>query len=177
MDAQSLRPLISEQQIGRRVRELALELSRDYKGRSPLLLGVLKGAYLFLADLSRRMGEPPEVDFIQLSSYGLNGTVASSQVEVCLHPRSVLEGRHVVIVEDIVDSGRTLNFLRHYVSLRRPASLRVCALLVRDRARDADETVDYPGFTIGEGWLVGYGLDCAEKYRTLPDIHVLEGEP
>lgn len=177
MDAQSLRPLISEQEIGRRVRELALELSRDYKGRSPLLLGVLKGAYVFLADLSRRMDEPPEVDFIQLSSYGLEGTVASPQVEVCLHPRSVLEGRHVVIVEDIVDSGRTLRFLRDYVALRRPASLRVCALLVRDRARDADEMVDYPGFTIGEGWLVGYGLDCAEKYRTLPDIHVLEGEP
>lgn len=177
MDAQSLRPLISEQGIGRRVRELALELTRDYKGRSPLLLGVLKGAYLFLADLSRRMDEPPEVDFIQLSSYGLGGTVASPQVEVCLHPRSVLEGRHVVIVEDIVDSGRTLNFLRHYVSLRRPASLRVCALLVRDRARDPGDTVDYPGFTIGEGWLVGYGLDCAEKYRTLPDIHVLEEEP
>ena len=172
-----LRPLISAEDIQRRVAELAGELSRDYEGRSPLFLGVLKGCYVFLADLARCMSEPPEVDFIQLSSYGLNGTVASSQVEVCLHPRSVLEGRHVVIVEDIVDSGRTLRFLRDYLALRGPATVRVCALLVRDRARDPGEMVDYPGFTIGEGWLVGYGLDCAEKYRTLPDLHVLEVPP
>ncbi|MGD0766491.1 MAG: hypoxanthine phosphoribosyltransferase [Dehalococcoidia bacterium] len=177
MDAPQLRPLISRHAIRRRVRTLAAQLSRDYQGRSPILLGVLKGSYVFLADLSRHMEEPPEVDFIQLSSYGLQGTVASRRIEVCLHPRIELEDRHVVIVEDIVDSGRTLRFLRDYVALRRPASLRVCSLLVRDRVRDPDEMVDYPGFTIGDGWLVGYGLDCAEKYRTLPDIHVLEAPP
>jgi hypoxanthine phosphoribosyltransferase len=177
MDVQSLRPLISEQEIGRRVRELALELSRDYKGRSPLFLGVLKGAYVFLADLTRLMDEPPEIDFIQLSSYGLKGTAGSDRISVRLRPGSDLQGRDVVVVEDIVDTGRTLRFLRRYLARRGPASLRVCALLVRTHARDEEERlVDYRGFTVGEGWLVGYGLDCSERYRALPDIYVVEGE-
>jgi len=175
MDA--LRLLIPERAIQRRVRALAAELSRDYKGRSPLFLGVLKGAYVFLADLTRRLDEPPEIDFIQLSSYGLNGTAGSEKISLRLRPQSDLRGRHVVVVEDIVDTGRTLRFLRRYLTRRGPASLRVCALLVRTRADDEEEPlVDYRGFTVGDGWLVGYGLDCAEKYRTLPDIYVVEGE-
>ena len=175
MDA--LRRLIPERAIQRRVRALAAELSRDYRGRSPLFLGVLKGAYVFLADLTRLMDEPPEIDFIQLSSYGLNGAVGSRRVKVLLHPTADLQGRHVVVVEDIVDTGRTLRFLRRYLARRGPASLRVCALLVRTRAHDEKERpVDYCGFTVGDGWLVGYGLDCSEKYRALPDIYVVEGE-
>ncbi|HUS83044.1 MAG TPA: hypoxanthine phosphoribosyltransferase [Dehalococcoidia bacterium] len=173
-----LRQLISRQTIEQRVRELAEELSRDYQGRSPLFLGVLKGCYIFLADLTRRMAEPPEIDFIQLSSYGLKGTESAGRVEVCLNPRSELRGRHIVIVEDIVDSGVTLRFLRDYVAQQQPAGIRVCALLVRERTRAAlDDLVDYAGFFVGEGWLVGYGLDLAEKYRHLPDLHVVEGTP
>jgi len=173
-----LRPLISRQAIEQRVRELATELSRDYEGRSPLLLGVLKGCYIFLADLTRCMDEPPEVDFIQLSSYGLKGAESAGRVEVCLIPRSELRGRHVVIVEDIVDSGETLRFLREFVAERQPASIRVCALLLREKARaTVAGLVDYVGFEVGEGWLVGYGLDISEKYRPLPDLHVVEGTP
>jgi hypoxanthine phosphoribosyltransferase len=175
MDA--LRRLIPQRAIQRRVRALAAELSRDYRGRSPLFLGVLKGAYVFLADLTRLMDEPPEIDFIQLSSYGLKGTVGSDRISVRLRPGSDLRGRDVVVVEDIVDTGRTLRFLRRYLARRGPASLRVCALLVRTHAgNEKERLVDYRGFTVGEGWLVGYGLDCSEKYRALPDIYVVEGE-
>ena len=175
MDA--LRRLIPERAIQRRVRALAAELSRDYRGRSPLFLGVLKGAYVFLADLTRLMDEPPEIDFIQPSSYGLKGTAGSDRISVRLRPGSDLRGRDVVVVEDIVDTGRTLRFLRRYLARRGPASLRVCALLVRTRAGNEEAgLVDYRGFTVGEGWLVGYGLDCSEKYRALPDIYVVEGE-
>ena len=145
MDA--LRRLIPERAIQRRVRALAAELSRDYRGRSPLFLGVLKGA------------------------------AGSDKISVRLRPTADLQGRDVVVVEDIVDTGRTLRFLRRYVARRGPASLRVCALLVRTHAgNEKERLVDYRGFTVGEGWLVGYGLDCSEKYRALPDIYVVEGE-
>jgi hypoxanthine phosphoribosyltransferase len=173
-----LRPLISRQAIEQRVRELAEELSRDYRGRSPLLLGVLKGCYVFLADLTRFMEEPPEVAVVQRASYGPKGTERAEGVEVCLSPSSDLRGRHVVIVEDIVDSGETLRFLRDYVAQRKPASVRVCSLLLRERSRAmVCDIVDYVGFPVGEGWLVGYGLDLSEKYRHLRDLHVVEGTP
>jgi hypoxanthine phosphoribosyltransferase len=175
MDA--LRPLIPKRAIERRVRAIAAQLSRDYRGRSPLFLGVLKGSYVFLADLTRRMDEPPEIDFIQLSTYGLKGTVASPRVKVRLRPSFDLQGRHVVIVEDIIDSGRTIRFLRRHLARYRPASLRLCALIVRSRVlEEVGDLVDYRGFTVGDGWLVGYGLDCGEKYRTLPEVYVIEGE-
>ncbi|MGA2286249.1 MAG: hypoxanthine phosphoribosyltransferase [Dehalococcoidia bacterium] len=175
MDAPQLTPLISRNAIRRRVRYLAARLSRDYEGRAPVLLGVLKGSYVFLADLARCMAEPPEVDFIQASSYGLKGTT-SGGIEICLNPRGDLRNRHVVIVEDIVDSGDTLRFLRDHVVAMRPASIRVCTLLLRESSREAlADVVDYAGFTVRDGWLVGYGLDLSEKYRHLPDIHVLEG--
>lgn len=172
-----LRLLIPRRAIERKVRALAADLSRDYKGRSPLFLGVLKGAYVFLADLTRRMDEPPEIDFVQLSRYGLKGAVGSDRVKMRLRPSVDLRGRDVVIVEDIVDSGATLRFLRRYVARYQPASLRVCAFLVRSHAANEKAVlVDYRGFTVGDGWLVGYGLDCSEKYRALPDIYVVEGE-
>ena len=172
------RLLISRQAIEDRVRELAEELSRDYRGRSPLLLGVLKGCYVFVADLTRHMDEPPEVDFVQLASYGLKGTERAERAEVCLSPRSDLRGRHVIIVEDIVDSGETLRFLREYVAERQPATLRACSLLLREKSRaNVSDIVDYVGFEVGEGWLVGYGLDLSEKYRHLRDLPVVEGTP
>jgi hypoxanthine phosphoribosyltransferase len=178
MDAPQLQPLISRHAIRRRVRSLAAQLSRDYEGRAPVLLGVLKGSYVFLADLARCMAEPPEVDFIQASTYGLKGTAGNGSVEICLSPRSDLRDRHVVIVEDIVDSGHTLRFLRDHVAAMQPASIRVCALLLRESKRPLlTDLVDYTGFTVRDGWLVGYGLDLSEKHRHLPDVYVVEGTP
>ncbi len=176
MDAPQLQPLISRHAIRRRVRSLAARLSRDYEGRAPVLLGVLKGSYVFLADLARCMAEPPEIDFIQASTYGLKGTTSDGNIEICLNPRSDLRDRHVVIVEDIVDSGETLRFLHAHVESMQPASVRVCTLLLRETSREVlADVVDYTGFAVRDGWLVGYGLDLSEKYRHLPDIHVLEG--
>lgn len=172
----SLHLLIAHSRIQGRVRALAARLSRDYRGQSPLYLAVLKGAYIFLADLTRRLDEPPEVDFVQLSTYGLRGT-AGGRVRIRLHPSADLAGRHVVVVEDIIDSGRTLRYLLDYIDRRQPASLRVCALLARRSVLDElPRPIDYLGLTVGDGWLVGYGLDRGEQYRTLPDVYVIEGE-
>ncbi|MDI6856943.1 MAG: hypoxanthine phosphoribosyltransferase [Dehalococcoidia bacterium] len=172
---ESLRPLISREAIADKVEELARRLDRDYAGRAPLFLCVLKGAYVFLADLARRMETLPEVDFIQLSRYGLKGSAASPTARILLEPRTELEGRDVLVVEDIVDTGRSLQSLLRYLARRQPASVRVCSLLVRkaELPRIGD-SVDYYGFAIEEGWVVGYGLDYSERYRSLPDISVLE---
>lgn len=169
----SLRLLISRDDIQRRVEELAAAVQRDYRERPPLFLGVLKGSFIFLADLSRRMEPSPEVDFILLSSYGPLDH-SSGRVEVVLEPRLSLEGRDVLVVEDIIDSGLSLKFLLDYLAGRRPARLRVCALLVRQRLLDEGLAVDYLGFPVGDGFLVGYGLDCREQHRTLPDVYVIE---
>jgi len=172
----SLQLLVPHTRIQRRVRVLATRLSRDYRGLSPLYLAVLKGAYIFLADLTRRLDEPPEVDFVQLTTYGLHGTSAGS-VRMRLRPRADLAGRHVIVVEDIIDSGRTLRYLLDYLDRQRPASLRVCALLARQRVLDElPRPIDYLGLTVGDGWLVGYGLDRSEQYRTLPDVYTIEGD-
>jgi hypoxanthine phosphoribosyltransferase len=170
-----LRPLISREAIAEKVGELARRLDGDYEGRTPLFLGVLKGAYVFLADLTRRMESLPEVDFIQLSRYGLKGTAASPRARILLEPRTELEGRDVVVVEDIIDTGRSLQSLLRYLARRQAASVRVCSLLVRSTALPRiGDSVGYYGFVIDEGWVVGYGLDYSERYRSLPDIHVLE---
>jgi hypoxanthine phosphoribosyltransferase len=172
----TLHLLVPRSRIQGRVRALASRLSRDYHGLSPLYLAVLKGAYIFLADLTRRLDEPPEVDFVQLSTYGLRGT-AAGRVRMRVRPKADLTGRHVIVVEDIVDSGRTLCYLLDYLDRQRPASLRVCALLARQRVLDElSRPIDYLGLTVGDGWLVGYGLDRSEQYRTLPDVYVIEGD-
>ena len=172
----SLHLLVPRSRIQRRVRALAARLSRDYRGKSPLYLAVLKGAYIFLADLTRCLEEPPEVDFLELSTYGLRGTVGG-RVRVRLPPSADLSGRHVIVVEDIIDSGRTLRYLLQYLARQQPASLRLCALLARESVVDElPRRIDYLGLTVGDGWLVGYGLDRGEQYRTLPDIYVIEGE-
>jgi hypoxanthine phosphoribosyltransferase len=169
------RLLISRRSLQRRVRALAADIARDYEGRQPLFLGVLKGAFVFLADLTRAMDATPQIDFIQLSTYGLRGTQGAKRVRVVCPPAIDLQGRDVVIVEDIVDSGRTLRFLLRYVARSGPASLRVCALLVRSRSVETlGDAIDYKGFEIGDGWVVGYGLDYSERFRTLPDIYLLE---
>jgi hypoxanthine phosphoribosyltransferase len=172
----SLQLLIPRSRIQRRVRALAARLSRDYRGLSPLYLAVLKGAYIFLADLTRHLEEPPEVDFVQLSTYGLRGTTGG-RVRMRLRPRANLAGRHVIVVEDIIDSGRTLRHLLDYLDRQHAASLRICALLARQRVLDElPRPIDYLGLTVGDGWLVGYGLDRGEQYRTLPDIYLIEGD-
>lgn len=173
------RVLVSEEMIRLRVDELAQQIARDYAGANEIVLvGVLKGAFIFLADLSRALTQiedaPPHiVDFIALSSYGR--TTTSGEVRLVMDLREPIIGRHVILVEDIVDSGRTIHYLLHTLGGREPASLRSCALVRKDRPDDTIE-VDYLGFTIPDVWVVGYGLDFAERFRTLPFIADLKPE-
>lgn len=165
-----LEVLISEAEIQRRVRELAAEISRDYAQAGELILvGVLKGAFIFLADLSRCLTIPRSIEFMAVSSYD-NGDQESSAVRLVMDLRKNIEGKHVLVVEDIVDTGRTLNFLGELLAARKPESVKTCALVRKpDRARVETE-IDYLGFEIPDAWVVGYGLDYDEQNRTLPYI-------
>ncbi len=166
--------LISEQDIDARVAELAAQISSDYADKGELvLIGVLKGAFIFLADLSRRLTIPRHIEFIAVSSYE-HGSVPSGAVRLVMDVRASIEGRHVLIVEDIVDTGHTLHYLINMLESRRPASVRACALLHKEHKTEVDIKVDYIGFTIGDEWVVGYGLDFAEQGRTLPYIGVVQ---
>jgi hypoxanthine phosphoribosyltransferase len=168
-----LRRLITRSQLRRRVKELAVEIKGDYAGQRPLLVAVLKGTFVLLADLVRALGIPLEVDFITVSSYG-TGTKSKGHVTI-LHDLTVeVAGRHVLMVEDIIDSGLTLGVIRRHITARQPADLRVCALLARESALIAGVNIDYLGFPVPEGFVVGYGIDYAQQYRQLPDIYVLE---
>jgi hypoxanthine phosphoribosyltransferase len=167
------RIIVSEEQIQARVKEIAAEISRDYSGGDGLcLIGVLKGAFIFLADLTRGLTVPHSVDFMALSSYGKK-TVQTSAVRIIMDLREPIEGRHIVIVEDIIDTGNTLGYLYATLKGRRPASIRTCVLLRKTRA-PADVPVTYLGFEIPDVWVVGYGLDYADQYRTLPYIAELK---
>jgi hypoxanthine phosphoribosyltransferase len=178
-----LRRILSRAQIQRRVKELAAQLRADYAptgGRlaaqeRPVLVGCLKGAFVFLADLVRQIGVPLQVDFIMVSSYGM-GTTSKGEITVLKDVTTDLAGRHVVFVDDIIDSGLTLERVREHLLSRGPASLRVCALLARESVLAEGAAIDYLGFPVPEGFVVGYGIDYAEDYRQLPDIYVLEGE-
>ncbi len=167
------RVLISEEAIQHRVRELAAEISGDYTGKEVTLLGVLKGAFIFLADLSRHLAVPRDIEFMALSSYGKE-TVSSGAVRVIMDLRESIEGKHVLIVEDIVDTGRTLHYLLELLATREPASLRTCALVRKKDRHEVDVRIDYLGFDIPNVWVVGYGLDFAEHYRSLPYIGVVD---
>lgn len=170
------RVLITPEEIGERVRELGQSLSRDYAGKDPLLVGVLKGAVVFMADLMRAADIPLAADFIAVGSYG--GTTRSSGVVKITADLSVsIEERHVVIVEDIIDTGRTIGYLKRNLETRRPASLRVMALLDKIERREVEVELDYVGFTIPNHFVVGYGLDYRGRYRNLPCVAVLEEEP
>ena len=162
------RVIIPVEDIQTRVSELATQISRDYAGVEQLyLIGVLKGAFIFLADLTRKLQIPHVVDFMALSSYGKD--TVSGAVRIVMDLREPIEDKHVMIVEDIVDSGQTLNYLHRILEGRNPASLKTCVLTHKER--HAIETpIDYLGFTIPDVWVVGYGLDFADKYRTLPYI-------
>ena len=165
--------LISEADISHRVDELAEQISADYKDKGEIvLLGVLKGAFILLADLSRRLTIPRSVEFIAVSSYE-DGNVPSGAVRLVMDVRGSIEGKHVLVVEDIVDTGQTLHYLIDMLKSREPASIKTCVMLHKEHSTEVDVEIDYLGFTIGDEWVVGYGLDYAEQGRTLPYIGVI----
>ena len=167
--------LIDEDALSTRVAELGAEVSADYQGRDLLLIGVLKGAVFFMADLMRKLTIPCEVDFMAISSYG-DSTDSSGIVRILKDLDINIEGRDVLVVEDIIDSGLTLSYLMRNLESREPASLEVCALLTKPDRREIDVPVRYIGFEIPNRFVIGYGLDFAERYRNLPYVGVLDND-
>jgi len=166
--------VVAEEDLKRRIAELGAEITADYDGRPPLLVGVLKGAFVFMSDLARAIALPVEFDFMAVSSYG-SATKTSGVVRIVKDLDLDLSGRHVIVVEDIIDSGLTLNYLRRNLMARHPASLEVCALLVRDGRQKDELDLRYVGFVIPPAFVLGYGLDVGERYRNLPDVRVYVG--
>jgi hypoxanthine phosphoribosyltransferase len=166
--------LVQPADLSRRVRELGRQISADYAGRDLLLVGVLKGAVFFLSDLMRQVDVPCEVDFMAVASYG-SATDSSGVVRILKDLDVAIEGRHVLIVEDIVDSGLTLQYLLRNLGARNPASVEVCALLTKPERRKVELEPRYVGFEIPNRFVIGYGLDHAERYRNLPYVAVFEG--
>ncbi len=166
--------LISESDIRSRVAELAAQISKDYEGCDNLVMvGVLKGSFIFLADLSRQLKIPRTIEFIAVSSYG-SSSVSSGAVRLVMDVRGNIEGKHVLIVEDIVDTGHTLKYLTGMFKSHRPASIKTCSLVRKADSAEVDVKIDYLGFDIGDEWVVGYGLDYGELHRTLPYIGIIE---
>lgn len=165
--------LYPREEIAARVTALAREIDQDYAGRELLLVGILKGSFLFVADLARAVKIPADIDFVRVASYG-SETRSSGIVEIRKDLEAPIRGRHVLIVEDIVDSGYTLEALCNLLLLREPASLRVCTLVDKRSQRATEVPVDYVGFTLDKGFIVGYGLDYDERYRGLPDIYLIK---
>jgi len=161
--------LFSEQQLRERVAELAEQISRDYAGKHPLLVGVLKGAWVFMADLVRRLTVPTRCDFLKLSSYG-DGTATSGRVQLHLDLSTPAEGQDILVIEDIVDTGTCVLWLLDHLRRKKPASIRLCALLDNPARRITPITIDYVGFTIPNCFVVGYGIDWKERFRELPYI-------
>jgi hypoxanthine phosphoribosyltransferase len=166
--------LVSAARVADRVNELGAQITADYAGDPPLLVAVLKGAMLFMSDLCRAIALPVDVDFMAVSSYG-SATKTSGVVRIVKDLDSELEGRHVLVVEDIIDSGLTLNYLRRYLHARQPKSVEVCALLVKEGEQRVELDLRYVGFTIPPEFVVGYGLDVAERYRNLSGVHLYQG--
>ena len=167
------RTLVGAEELTARVTELAAQINEDYAGRALVLIGVLKGAVFFVADLMRQLAIPVEVDFMAVASYG-SSTRSSGVVRILKDLDAAIEGRHVLIVEDIVDSGLTLQYLLRNLADRRPASLEVCALLIKPERRKVDLDTRYVGFEIPDEFAIGYGLDYAERYRNLPYVAALD---
>jgi hypoxanthine phosphoribosyltransferase len=167
--------LISMEEVQAKVKDLGAAISRDYAGKEILMIGVLRGAVIFMADLARAIDVPVAIDFMAVSSYG-SSTSTSGVVRILKDLDESVEGRHLLIVEDIIDSGLTLNYLLDNLKSRNPASVKLCTLLSKPERRKMDVPVDYIGFTVPDEFVVGYGLDYAEKYRNLPYIAVLRPE-
>ena len=164
--------LVPSDDIQEKVRELGERITQDYRGEKLLLVGILRGAVVFLSDLMRHLQLPCEIDFMDISSYG-TGTQSSGVVRILKDLEEDITGRHVLIVEDIVDTGLTLSYLRRTLLQRKPASLEICALLSKPSKRQVDLTVKYLGFEVPDEFVIGYGIDYAGAYRNLPDIRVL----
>ena len=165
--------LISQEEIRDKVTKLATEISRDYRGKQPLLIGVLKGSFIFLADLIRVLDMPVGVEFIRLSSYG-SAKESSGTIKVVQGLRLPIRGRDVLVIEDIVDTGLSLSFFLNYLRKRKPSSIKVCALFDKPSRHKVEVPIDYLGFTVPDKFLVGYGLDFNEDFRYLADLYVLE---
>jgi len=163
----------SEEALQQQVRDLAERINRDYAGKNLMVVGILKGACIFLSDLVRRLAMPVEIDFVRLASYG-KGSQTSGEVRITKDVELPIEGRHLLVVEDIVDTGTTLVWFLDYLRRRRPASVRICALVDKLERREVEVPLDYVGIRVDKGFLVGYGLDYAEQHRNLPAIHEVE---
>jgi hypoxanthine phosphoribosyltransferase len=176
MDSQpKLHILFNRQEIEATVSRLATEISRDYHDKNPLLISILKGSFMFLADLIRHLDFPLEVDFIGLSSYG-GGRQTSGKIKVAQELQSPIKGREVLVIEDIIDTGLTTAFILDYLRQKKPASLKLCALTDKSARRRVPVTIDYLGLAVPNKFLVGYGLDFNQKFRNLPDICFIEDE-
>ena len=165
--------LFSEEQLKTRVAELAAQIEQDYAGQEIMLISVLRGSFVFMADLCRAINLACTIDFMSVSSYG-KGTSSSGQVQITKDLSEDISGRHIIVVEDILDSGNTLSYLLRILEQRHPASIRLCTLLDKPERRVKPVAVHYSGFTIPDAFVVGYGLDYAEKYRNLPYIGILK---
>lgn len=167
--------LFSQQQLAERVDQIAQEITRDYAGKEIVLISVLRGSFVFMADLCRRIDLPCTIDFMSVSSYG-KGTTSSGQVQITKDLSGDISGKHILVVEDILDSGNTLSYLLKLLEQRTPASIRLCTLLDKPERRVKPVEVHYSGFTIPDAFVVGYGLDYAEHYRNLPYVGILKPE-
>ncbi|KOF56207.1 MULTISPECIES: hypoxanthine phosphoribosyltransferase [Clostridium] len=167
--------LIDEEQIGKKIKEIGNNISRDYKGKDLILIGVLKGSVMYMANLAKEIDIPCTMDFMSVSSYG-NSTTSSGVVKILKDLDASVEGKDVLIVEDIIDSGITLKYLQKYLRAKNPNSVEITTLLNKPERRKADIDVKYIGFEVPDYFLVGYGLDYAEKYRNLPYIGILKEE-
>lgn len=165
--------LYTEEELRRRVQELGAQIAKDYAGKDLVLASVLRGSYIFMADLTRAIDLPMTVDFMVVSSYG-SGTTSSGQVEIKKDLSDPIEGKDLIIVEDILDSGNTLYYLMELLKIRRPASIKICTLMDKPERRAKPIIADYIGFTIPDAFVVGYGLDYDEKYRNLPYVGILK---
>ena len=175
LDKDVERVLFSEEQLKARVAEIAAQIDNDYAGKAPLLVSVLRGSFIFMADLVRNIHLPCTVDFMAVSSYGA-GTSSSGQVKIIKDLSEHIEGKDVIVVEDILDSGNTLSYLLQLLQARKPASVRLCTLLDKPSRRTKPITADLAGFTVPDEFVVGYGLDYCQQYRNVPYIGVLKPE-
>ncbi len=174
MDTQStFKVLVDSKEIQATIGRLAAAIRADYRNKNPLLLGILKGSFIFLADLIRQLDFPLEIDFVRLSSYG-NSTISSGKVKLVNEPVCNIQGKDILIVEDIIDTGYSVEYLIHYLQQFSPSSIRVCALADKPSRREVPVTINYLGFTVPDKFIIGYGIDWAEQYRYLPDICIVE---
>ncbi len=173
MEVENKKVLYTKEAISRRVAELAEEISRDYRGREPVLIGVLKGAFIFMADLIRCLKVPCVIDFVRVASYG-SGSASSGNVIIKKDIETDITGKDVLIIEDIVDTGITMRFLVERLKEKNPRSLKVCAFIDKRARREVEFEADYVGFTMEDGFIVGYGLDFDEKSRFHPEVYVVD---